>query len=981
MIPTKLTELLNRVKDLGNHYQKNIQNIQKIWPILHNELINTGKFNRISLLHPSRNYKGDMVFLTSLNVHKRTMLDFLGCYYSIQLLWFNLSYLDWLDYNLHRKNPQLKIFRQFILKSGLEFRRLTAAYMHNLLSILNDNKSLPHFVLAGVGTRSDQDDIDVGIIDDGTEDRLWLNQVIDRIGVEMIRFATNFHFHLSEHVGTQVYSASIPEYQRLLHDKIGNFIILTEMLGAAYIIGDRNLFELFKHEVTDRYYYKGDINKYHEGYLRGIIGEVNDLLARPIDKDFLHPKFDGLRIIKNLIYAYKTRFGIPYVNPWEILDELKRIHREFRSDFLKLESNLTFLEMFRYIYQQVVVQEEYINISDNHIIENLQNVAVKLYYKDFGPYHAVYQLLDDYKEHVQSCREILPKFLSDLSLHLQKITSFKKFIYKPPNEYGILKKFLKNLDFFRGVNYWDDLFQLLKENSNKGKYIFLDDLCKMDQKEQSEVFEILIDWAGISPDFIFRFCNLLDLRDYFQGCDLLNRFLAQYLAKYANNNLLIANLIYLFRKDSPLFCKILQLCSDENLNNLHELISRKVLRGEISVHQKNLADLLDLMRNCNYYFKRFIKGVISEYPDYMCFIKDPQQLDQESDRQIRHIPFVESIEQKKAVLGHYYDLKFLRVGLEALAGESVYVVNDSFTSFVTLYFQELFEICLQQVVRNQRTAQKVKNCFLVYTCGGNGRKQAFDDDFDLIVVVDCENPADMEIFRAIISVMNTELVKRGTLPHFRFSQHFGEYLCPFDGLKDLLKTEYPEIHIDMSQILECRLLVGNDPFHDKFLKEIVNDIIFFNKDLYINRMIQEIQQRHDSPTAFREECVNIKECKGGLRDIEMVILIYKILYQLTETDPYQLIDRFCLKDKKLRKSWLDLKNALLYLQRFRYIYRLTVAAEDHIYRDKLKFLSEKFYPHLQESSGDYIWIWNQFINYRKDVWNNLQNLIGSLQHS
>jgi len=65
--------------------------------------------------------------------------------------------------------------RKLMLESGRSFRSLTKSYMERLLDIFLEGEDTPEYVMLGVGTRADQDDIDVGIIDEdycGPEDEV-----------------------------------------------------------------------------------------------------------------------------------------------------------------------------------------------------------------------------------------------------------------------------------------------------------------------------------------------------------------------------------------------------------------------------------------------------------------------------------------------------------------------------------------------------------------------------------------------------------------------------------------------------------------------------------------------------------------------------------------------------------------------------------------------------------------------------------------
>ena len=166
-------------------------------------------------------------------------------------------------------------------------------------------------------------------------------------------------------MGVQSFSASIPEFTKLLRSEIQDFIIITEMLGARHIVGSKTLFREFTSQVTDRYYYDpGGDNRYHEGYLRGMMGEIRGLLLRRLPGDSVHPKRDALRIIKGLLSAQKTVFGIKEVNAWRIIEELMIRDPDNRQVYTDLEDALSFIEVFRFLYQLLEVQEEEILLKE-----------------------------------------------------------------------------------------------------------------------------------------------------------------------------------------------------------------------------------------------------------------------------------------------------------------------------------------------------------------------------------------------------------------------------------------------------------------------------------------------------------------------------------------------------------------------------------------------------------------------------------------
>jgi len=299
--------LKQQARALGNHNQKYIHAISRHIGSLTEKLEEKGKIDQVHLWLPAHDLKTEMDTVVAVGENLRQKLDFLGCYYSLQFLEMNLRTVDVLRFNLTSTQDRLAVYRQFMMQSGEEVRQLIAAYMNGLLDLFIPRGERPEFCICGVGTRADQDDIDVGIIDDGSRKRKELNTAVGRMSAEIFRFASSFHFHLSEHVRRRGYSASIPEYKSILGKEIRDFVIIAEMLGAAHITGSRRILKRFREEITERYFYHRDgDNRYHEGYLRGILGEVISLLATPISAHRIHPKDDGLRIIKGIVSAKKT---------------------------------------------------------------------------------------------------------------------------------------------------------------------------------------------------------------------------------------------------------------------------------------------------------------------------------------------------------------------------------------------------------------------------------------------------------------------------------------------------------------------------------------------------------------------------------------------------------------------------------------------------------------------------------------------------
>ncbi|MBM3790341.1 MAG: hypothetical protein FJW35_08325, partial [Acidobacteria bacterium] len=457
--------LSDRVSQLGNHHRKYLRSVNTSHDRMVRGLEARGQIDQVHLWKPASDAAAQMAVIRELGENTEEKLSLLGSYFALQFLHMNLRLLDILSLNLASAHDRTEVYRKFMIQSGLDFRKLTASYMQQILDLSLPPGDRAEFVVCGVGSRSDQDDIDVGILDEGPQRREVFNKAIGRLRREMLKHASCLHFYLSEHVGTHAYSASIYEYRKLLDREIHDFIIITEMLGAARILGSERLFDQFKREITWRYHYAPlQDNRYHEAYLRGILGEIRSLLLRQMTPSGIHLKDDGLRLLKSMIYVQKTIFRVDKVNAWDILEQLRGRNPLRKDIYDEIDRTLTFLEIFRHLYNLLVVQEDEILLHEPSTAENLERVARCMGYEDVGAVQAGERLLIHYYENVEGAKRLVGLLMDDVTRHLRSITVFKSLALwrsaSGPHASGpgnLAVDFMKTSRFFRGTKFWDDV--------------------------------------------------------------------------------------------------------------------------------------------------------------------------------------------------------------------------------------------------------------------------------------------------------------------------------------------------------------------------------------------------------------------------------------------------------------------------------------------------------------------------------------------
>jgi ferredoxin len=981
----QLERLQERASVLGNHNLKYLRTIEKVQDRLTRRLEIRGVRDKIHLHRAAPNPGGEMDAIVSVSNDEHDALEFLGCYYAFRFLAMNLGALDELHLELLSGGDRIPIYRQFMRQAGTDFRALTTQYMLKLMDLFVAGGEIPEYVLLGTGTRADQDDIDVGVVVEEEGDRDLLDRSIARVRTEMLRHASCLHFHLSEHVGTRVYSATLEEYEVLLAKRIHDFVIISEMLGAGCILGSQRLFEEFQRQITDRYYHQFGENIYHEGFLRGIVGEIRALLAHPVQLESMHPKNDALRMIKGLASAMKTIVGVRQVNAWAILDELKTRDPDNLQIYETLDRSLTFIEIFRYLYHLLVVQEEDIPLRDENMQENLQLVATNMGYKDVGIVKAWNHLVIHYNEHVGRAHEAVSALMPYLTRHMGEFSIFRSMAQEAQVggvadsvKQNIAVGFISEAAFFGGTRYWDDVLALLESDDGQVLGRFVADIAVLDEDVRTKLLRRYAACAGFAPFTVLQLLILIKRhRDHPESEAIfgeLTGFVLDELKGQPNTPTRFCSLFFLYPE---ILNRFLEVISDEDRAQVRELLQGPVYDENFLSVREALLYLCDLHIQTSRAFKHQILSVVKRHPNVLHHLRDFKTL-----RNMARGFFAESqrmpdFTRKKQLLGDYYDFSYLAVALETLAGGSIQERNVRFTEFSDVYIQSLFDLCRQQVEEESGEPVDTRDLLALYAAGGNAREQAFDDDYDMFFVLNSEDEDVRAHCNRIAAKMNSEIAKRGVLPHYRLADHFGHYVTLACEIQQLLTAQGEDVFVDQSQILGSRMVVGSRKFEEEFEEQMIGPLIFRDSERYARQMIAEVQSRHKAESSGTP-CTDIKECRGGLRDIEMMLLVIKAKYGVR----LHLGERFMDLIVDIRKEHASkirvLRDAQYFLKNLRDIHRLTSGNDDFIQQESLVAAARAM--GLKEK-GEWHWekVADQFREWTQVVGRTVDEMIASLE--
>ncbi len=964
-----------QASELGNYHRKFLFFVSKTKNKLLQRLETEGVYDQVHLRTPAVDLATEMDVIRSVSRDSKETLDFLGCYFAIQLLHMKLRTLSVMTMELTAGKPRIDAYRGFLLSVGDRFEQLTSTYMEKLLDIFIAPEDRPEFVVFNCGTKADQDDIDIGVVDDGSNKRKALNRAIAKLIREMIRRASPLHLYLSEHVGSMSYTASIDEYEELLETGIHDFIIINEMIGATPSFGSAALFGEFQQRVTHRYYFDPDAdNRFHEGFLRGILGEIRSLVIAGVKQDRINPKNDGVRLLKACVSVGKTIFQIESANPWKILDALRIQDRDREATYTQIDDALSYLETVRHLYQLYAAQEEEICFDVAGTRENLQSVAKAMGYRDRGFITASDHLLIHYSETIERAKAAAEHFLRDVTMQLKAMSSLTSMLSRgrlkrTPSDSGagnLALEVMKALEFFKGTRFWDDLLEPFDRKDGIVLKRWTSDLMLLEPATRAETIARYIDWGIYSPLTFTRFLLILGKTKRRRSeTSLFEEFNTAFLSELAESQDGGGSMTRIFNHYPELVNRYLMALREEDIEHFEGLLEHPLWDEELNEVRQHLLHLCDLHHRYSRYFRRFFHRVVTKYPQYIPVLHDPAKLRQIAQGSMSNIDTMSTHKESMEKMGEYFDLEFFRLGQQTLQGYPLPAIDREFIEFSDTYLTNLFDVCKQEVKESLDHPVRTQDLLGVFATGGHARHQAFDDDYDLVVLLDSDDAEILDFSAQVLTRVNREITKRGIMPHFRFADYFGSFVTCFSQLHDFLTEQREDRFIDQCQLLEARMIVGSQHLQKEFERRIVKRYIFDRQEQYIPDMVRELQSRHEHAKPGGDDQLNFKECTGGLRDIEMLLLIYKARYRLLAPIGKELFYTLERMFPDYAREFQVLKRALDFTKQARYLYRLSASADDSFVVDSLGTTATAMDFTNEDGSGD---VWAMKSAFKMTTW-------------
>ncbi len=157
--------------------------------------------------------------------------------------------------------------------------------------------------------------------------------------------------------------------------------------------------------------------------------------------------------------------------------------------------------------------------------------------------------------------------------------------------------------------------------------------------------------------------------------------------------------------------------------------------------------------------------------------------------------------------------------------------------------------------------------------GGYGRREMMPySDIDIMLLSRADNKKVREGVQSIL---------------YKLWDHGLNISHSFRTLKGCIEEAARELHTRTS-LLDCRFLAGDEALYDEFRRDIYPKLLFKDKRNFTGEMIREIERRHKASgdSLYLLE-PNVKDGRGGLRDINSISWLCRSELKISEIDGYK----------------------------------------------------------------------------------------------
>jgi hypothetical protein len=596
-----------------------------------------------------------------------------------------------------------------------------------------------------------------------------------------------------------------------------------------------------------------------------------------------------------------------------------------------------FLEAFRQAAQLLIAEEEEIAVEGEVARENLGLVAGALGYRDWGPVDAVDHLLVDYHRAVEDAHAAARPLMDRVAHHLTGISSFSRWTRGPSPEdlaSGRGQALATAARAFRGVRFYDDLIESFAAPGGARIAAFLRSYARLSTPERAELARLYAEWGNDAP---YTFLNLLVLLAGHSrpGPDAVDEIAAAFLERLVDAPEAVRALSRVFRSYPELVNRFLFALVPRRLERLEAAIAVPIGNPEVAAARDAFRAVVRAHRETSRYVKRVLARVTDRHPATVEALSDDPRLRMLALGRLAAAERHPSPETQKGLLGDFYDIEFLRIAMGTLRAERDERTRAAFAELTTTYLGRLFDVCCREVEQESGGWTFERDRLGIFLSGGNARGRPYDEDYDLVVLLDSDDPAARLFAERVLVLMNAQVAHRGVIAQYRLGEWFGRFVVTVDELIDLLAGADDALFVDRCQLLGSRMVVGSRRVAERLAACVLRPQVFARAREFTGRVAREIADRRAEWRPPPEGTLHLKESPGGLREIDLALAVARArlgVWDAAGGDPFAELARIDPARAGPYRAHAALNDFLVAV---RSAYRVTVAATDEVERDQL----------------------------------------------
>ncbi|MBM4371929.1 MAG: hypothetical protein FJ098_09760, partial [Deltaproteobacteria bacterium] len=627
---TPFVRLRERIEELGKHHRRFLVFVARHLRNLVERLEQDGALDRVPLWSLSSSLAEDFRIVSAAGRDEREALDFMACHYALQFLQSNVIAMDRLALDLAAPGRYRQAYHGLIRFQDQAAHRLHGGYMAALADhFLAGVEPRPEFAVCVVGTRYDQDDLDLLVVhrtDDGLPD---FRRALIRTVNEMMKHAIQPHLYISERLGLEAYSASLREYGERIGRDTQDYVLTSELLSARLLCGSPELFRDFQTAMVDRYFQRTGLGlRFHEGYLRGLLGDIQSLLVRELHRDRLHFKTDALRLAKNVLFAGRVIHGIRVADPFRTCQALREKVPRRAEEYQTLEAGMVMVEVFRHLYQLISVQEEMVQVGAGAEDEILDQVATAMGFTTRGGVRPREQLLVHYYASVNDIRAVAGRLLADLTRYLRASSVFTSsfsddddadvtFGGDAPGQ-NLARELAEAMRMFGGQAFWDDVIEELERNEHHLARRLVRDIERLPLEHRETALENFTRF-GADGEPVTLIAFLLTLRE--DGGEAGNRvfrdLVGRFFARTRRGTEFVEGFCRLFQTRPRLINRFIQALEKDQREELETLLENEPIDPSVAEVLGQIRRYIRLRTAGSEFYRRIFRRVINAHPEFI----------------------------------------------------------------------------------------------------------------------------------------------------------------------------------------------------------------------------------------------------------------------------------------------------------------------------------------------------------------------------